>query len=75
MVPLYIARVADLRVGQTVSVKCRSCGHVPEIGAVLLRERLPEGPLHQTPRPEFRCERSGFKGAEVDARRALGRYG
>jgi hypothetical protein len=25
--------------------------------------------------PQFRCEPCGFKGAEVDARRALGHYG
>jgi hypothetical protein len=41
MVPLYIARVADLRIGRFVAITCRHCGHVAELPVVHLRERLP----------------------------------
>ena len=41
MVPLYIARVADLRVGSMVGVTCQKCGHLAEVPALTLRERLP----------------------------------
>jgi hypothetical protein len=75
MVPLYIARVADLRVGQSVAVTCRHCGHVSEIAALQLRERLPKHEFVKHLGPQFRCQLGGFKRAEVDARRALGHYG
>ena len=39
-VPLYVARVADLRVGTKISVTCRKCGHVAEVASLTLRERL-----------------------------------
>jgi hypothetical protein len=41
MVSLYVARVADLRVGRMVGVTCRSCGHLAEVPALTLREWLP----------------------------------
>jgi len=41
MVPLYIARVADLRVGRFVAVTCRRCGHIAELAVAQLRDRLP----------------------------------
>jgi Na+-translocating ferredoxin:NAD+ oxidoreductase RNF subunit RnfB len=72
MVPLYIARVADLRVGQSVSVTCRNCGHVSEIAAAQLREKVAKHEFVKHLGPQFRCRLCGFKGAEVDARRALG---
>jgi hypothetical protein len=75
MVPLYIARVADLKVGTKVSVKCRKCGHVAEIPSLTLRERLGLGDFVRWLGPQFRCQQCGNKGAEVDARRALGHYG
>jgi predicted RNA-binding Zn-ribbon protein involved in translation (DUF1610 family) len=75
MVPLYIARVADLRVRQAVSITCRSCGHVAELAAIQLRERLPRDAFIKHLGPQFRCQLCGHKGAEVDARRALGHYG
>jgi hypothetical protein len=56
MVPLYIARVADLRVGRFVAVTCKHCGHLAELSVVVLRERLPRdafikhlGPAIQVP--------------------------
>ena len=72
MIPLYVARVTDLRVGHFVSVTCRSCGHVAEVAAIRLRERLPRDAFVKHLGPQFRCEQCGHKGAEVDARRALG---
>jgi hypothetical protein len=75
MVPLYIARVADLRVGRFVAVTCRHCGHLAEIPVILLREKLS---LHEFVKhlgPRFRCQKCHQKGAEVDARGALGYYG
>jgi hypothetical protein len=41
MVPLYAARVENLRVGHAVSVRCRMCGHVAEISVINIREKLP----------------------------------
>jgi uncharacterized Zn finger protein len=75
MVPLYAARVADLRAGTAVSLKCRGCGHVAEISAMVLRERLSLHAFVKHLGPEFRCTACGKKGATVDARRALGYYG
>jgi hypothetical protein len=75
MVPLYVARVADLRVGTFVGVTCRNCGHLAEIAAVVLRERLPPHEFVKHLGPQFRCRLCDFKGADVDARRALGHYG
>jgi DNA-directed RNA polymerase subunit RPC12/RpoP len=75
MVPLYIARIADLRVGQTVSITCRRCRHAADLAAVHLREWLPRDVFVKQIGPRFRCRKCGHKGAEVDARRALGYYG
>jgi hypothetical protein len=75
MVPLYVARVADLKVGTKVSVKCRKCGHVAEVSSVALRERLSLSEFVKHLGPQFRCQTCHHKGAEVDARVALGYYG
>jgi hypothetical protein len=75
MVPLYAARVADLRVGFFVAVRCRSCGHVAELPAMRLRELLPTTAFVKHLGPQFRCQQCRHKGAEVDARRALGHLG
>jgi len=75
MIPRYIARVADLRVGQAVSIRCRACGHVAEVAATQLRERFPRDASVKHLGPQFRCQLCGHKGAEVDARRALGHHG
>jgi Na+-translocating ferredoxin:NAD+ oxidoreductase RNF subunit RnfB len=40
-----------------------------------LRERLPRATFVKSLGPQFRCTECGFKGAEVDARRALGHLG
>jgi hypothetical protein len=74
MVPLYVARVADLRVGTFVGVICRNCGHVAEVAVVALRGRLPPHMFVKHLGPQFRCQLCGHKGADVDARRALGHY-
>ena len=75
MIPLYAARVADLRHGDLVSITCRACGHVTEIAASVLRARLPRHAFVKHLGPQFRCKQCGHKGADVDARRALGHYG
>lgn len=75
MVPLYAARVADLRVGASVSLTCRACGRVAEIAALTLRERLPRDAFVKRLGPQFRCTACGKKGAHVDARHALGHFG
>lgn len=72
MVPLYVARVSDLRVGHTVSLTCGACGHVAELPATILRDRLPLSAFIKSLGWEFRCQQCGHKCAEVDARRALG---
>jgi hypothetical protein len=75
MVALYVARVADLRHGRAISVTCRRCGHVAEIAATVLRARLPSSAFVKHLGPQFRCQLCGHKGAELDARQALGHYG
>ena len=75
LVPLYIARVADLRYGSAVSVTCRRCGHIAEIAATVLRARLPPSAFVKHLGPQFRCQSCGHKGAELDGRQALGHYG
>jgi ribosomal protein L37E len=75
MVPLYVARVADLRVGRFVAVTCRRCGHVAELSVVQLREKLSPNGFIKHLGPQFRCRQCGHKGAQVDARSALGFYG
>ncbi len=74
MVPLYIARIADLRPGAYVSVTCRACGHVAELAALQLRERLPRETFVKHLGPQFRCAKCGRRGAILDARRALGHF-
>jgi primosomal protein N' len=75
MVPLYIARVADLRHGRLVAVRCRQCGHVAELPVVKLRLKLPPDAFVRHLGAQFRCQQCKHKGAEVDARCALGYYG
>jgi hypothetical protein len=75
MVPLYIARIMDLRFGNSIAVRCRACGHVAELSVTKLREKLPRESFVKHLGPQFRCQLCGHKGAELDARRALGHYG
>jgi hypothetical protein len=75
MVPLYIARVADLRVGTFLAVTCRGCGHLAEIPALTLRARLPLDAFVKRLGPQFRCRHCNHKGADIDARGALGYFG
>ncbi|HZS85663.1 MAG TPA: hypothetical protein VFA50_22540 [Stellaceae bacterium] len=75
MVPVYLARIADLRVGARVSVRCASCGHTAELAAMVLRERLSLDLLVKRLGPQFRCRNCGHKGARVNAKEALGYYG
>ena len=75
MVPLYIARVANLRVGTMVGVTCQKCGHLAEVPALVLRERLPRDEFVKHIGVRFRCQRCDRRGAEVDARGALGHFG
>jgi hypothetical protein len=75
MVPLYVARVADLRVGTFVAVTCQGCGYLAEIPVVTLRARLPLYGLVKRLGPQFRCRRCRRKGANIDARGALGYFG
>ena len=74
MIPLYVARVADLRHGFFVMVTCRSCGHIAELAATHLRQRLRPTDFVKHLGPQFRCQKCRHKGAEIDARRALGHF-
>src|SRR5713101_3876153 len=56
MVPLYVARVMDLRIGNSVAVRCRACGHVAELSVVMLREKLPRNGFVKHLGPQFRCQ-------------------
>ena len=75
MVPLYAARIADLRPGSEVLLTCRACGHAAALPAILLRQRLGNDLLVKHLGRQFRCTRCGGKGAALDARRALGHFG
>jgi hypothetical protein len=75
MIPLYIARVTDLRIGRFVSLHCRTCGHSADITVSTLRERLPRNAFVKQLGPQFRCTACGKKGAFADARHALGYNG
>jgi hypothetical protein len=75
MVPLYVVRVADLRVGRMVGVVCQKCGHVAEVRALTLRERLPRDEFVKHIGIRFHCQRCGHKSAEIDVRGALGYFG
>jgi DNA-directed RNA polymerase subunit RPC12/RpoP len=71
MVPLYLARVADLRVGRFIALRCRRCGHRAEITVMTLRERLARDAFVKQLGHQFRCTACGHKGAAIDARHAL----
>jgi primosomal protein N' len=75
MVPLYVARVADLRVGTSISVTCRDCGHVAEVPALTIRAKVHPDEFVKPIGGRFRCTLCNFKGANIDARRALRYYG
>ncbi len=75
MIPLYVARVADLRIDRLVSVRCPGCGHVAELAVARLRQTLRRDAFVRHLGAQFRCTSCGRKGAEIDARRALGYYG
>jgi hypothetical protein len=75
MIPLDVARVADLRIGRLVAVRCRSCGHVADLAVARLRQMLRRDVFVRHLGGQFRCTSCGRKGAEIDARRALGYYG
>ena len=68
MVPLYAARVEDLRIRCFVGVTCRHCGHLAELAVVRLREKLAPYRFIKHLGPELRCRACHRKGAEVDAR-------
>jgi predicted nucleic-acid-binding Zn-ribbon protein len=72
MTPLYLARIADLRHDSFVAVTCRGCGHVAELPVSQLRRRLAPNLFVKRLGPQFRCRQCGRKGAELDARKALG---
>jgi hypothetical protein len=52
MVPLYIARIVDLRVGTKVGVTCQKCGHLAEVPAPAGRVR--EAHRRAVPLPALR---------------------
>ena len=71
MVPLYVA--PDLRHRESVIATCDECGHSAEVPAAVLREKLSE--FANWLGKQFRCQRCGYRGAAIDARRALGHFG
>jgi predicted RNA-binding Zn-ribbon protein involved in translation (DUF1610 family) len=75
MIPLYVARVADLQMGRNVAARCRSCGHVAELAVARLRQKLRRDAFVRHLGARFRCTACGHKGAEIEARHALGYYG
>jgi hypothetical protein len=75
MVPLYAARVENLRIGRFVGITCKHCGHLAELPVVRLKEKLAPYQFTRDLGPQFRCRECHQKGAEVDARGTLGYFG
>ena len=71
-VPLFIARVMDLRRGLFVVVTCQGCRHQTEVAVDFLRQRVPANAMVKQLGVIFRCRECGRNGAKVDARKALG---
>jgi hypothetical protein len=77
MVPMFAARVADLKPGSAVRVTCRNpdCGLEAELETDTLRRRLKLTEYVKRVLPRFRCTRCGRKNVDLDARHALGHFG
>jgi hypothetical protein len=73
LVPMYAARVADLRAGTFVSVICDACGHSAHVAAEAIQDRLPGFEPIKYLDAKLRCDACGERGnVVVDCRRALG---
>ena len=71
MVPMYAARVEDLKHHETVTALCASCGHVGEIPVADLWRKLPA--FKRITEIRIRCTRCGERDrVELDATKALG---
>ena len=66
MVPLYLARIEDLRQGEFVKVDCAACHHVALLTAeALLRLGLSPGVKVLDLKGRVRCRGCGAKGRAV----------
>jgi hypothetical protein len=74
MVPIYAARVADLRQGTFIVARCMHCRHEAELAVTMLRQRLRLTACVKHLGARFRCTECGRKGAELDTRGALGHF-
>jgi hypothetical protein len=67
MVPLYAARIEDLRPDDFVRVECTACGHdemIPQVG-LLVGWRLPPYMRVLDLEPRLRCRECDGKGKAV----------
>jgi len=73
VVPLYAARVEDLRPGSFVGVICDACGHSSHVASETIQNKLPGSEPIQYLGIKLRCEACGERGRVIlDVRRALG---
>lgn len=72
IVPMYQARVSDLRDGTTIAAWCIHCRHKSEVAVAAVKARASEHAFVKHLGKSLRCSRCGGKGAEINARRALG---
>ena len=73
LVPMYAARVADLRAGEFVGVICDGCGHASDVSVEAVQSRVAGSTFVNRLGTKLRCDRCGERGQViVNARRALG---
>jgi len=73
IVPLYAARVENLRPGTFVGVICDACGHSAHVASETIQDRLPGSEPIKYLDKKLRCDSCGERGnVIIDARRALG---
>lgn len=72
-VPMYAARVADLRAGHSVGVICDQCGHAANVSVETVQDRVAGWTFVNKLGLKLRCAKCGERGKViVNARRALG---
>ena len=73
IVPLYAARVENLRAGSFVGVICDGCGHSAHVAAEVIQNKLPGSEPIKYLGVKLRCDACGERGRVIlDVRRALG---
>jgi hypothetical protein len=62
MVPLYAARVEDLREGQFVGVICENCGHAADVAVQAIQARMSGRSFVSHIDRRLKCDKCGKSG-------------